>query len=104
MWTSARAKLLLMLSNIGLSVVVAGINNDLALLALGVPAAVLLMCAGLRYLYIEWKNVFPFNPIAKSLAIMLLLIVTLVQLSFGLRYSLIVWPHSLGTKANSVIK
>lgn len=104
MWTSARTKLLLLLSNIGFSILVAGLNNDLAMLALGVPAAVLLMCAGLRYLYIEWKNVFPLNPIAKSFAIVLLLIVTLVQLSFGIRYSLIVWPHSLGTKANSVIK
>jgi hypothetical protein len=87
-----------------LGVLLAGINNNLAFLALGLPAAAILATAGLRYLYIEWRTIFPRNPLAKNFALTLLALVTLTQVYYGLHYSLVAWPNSQAVKHAYVLK
>ncbi len=87
-----------------LAVTAAAINNNLVYLALGLPAIGLLAAAGLRYLYIEWRNIFPRNPVPKTFALILIAAVTLSQLYFGIRYSLVAWPQSVATRTTYVLK
>lgn len=84
--------------------VAAGLNNNISLLLLGLPAAGLLFTTGLRYLYVEWRGVFPRNPAAKYLAIVLIVVIGAVQLLFGARYALVAWPHNVVTRETYVIK
>jgi hypothetical protein len=100
----ARAKAATLVLAIGFAVVAAGINNDLNLLALALPAILVFSCAGLRYLYIEWRSIFPRNPVPKSFALLLILAVTLSQLYFGVRYALVAWPHSSATRSAYMLK
>jgi len=104
MWTAAKAKTIAFGLSVLLAVVLAAINDNIMFLLLGLPAIGILMAAGLRYLYIEWRSVFPRNPIPKSLAVALMSVLVGIQLAYGLSYSLIAWPHSPDTKAVYVLK
>jgi hypothetical protein len=100
----ARKKALVLFATIVFSVLAAGLNNDIRLLALGLPAIGLLIGAGLRYLYIEWKSVFPRNPVPQTLAIVLMAALVITHVFFGIKYALIAWPHAVATKTVRMIK
>lgn len=104
MWDAASRKAYVLGSNVLLAILLAGINNNPALLALGVPALAILMGAGLRYLYIEWRAVFPVNPVPKLLAASLIFVAVTAQVAYGLHYSLTAWPHTMETHNTYVIK
>jgi hypothetical protein len=87
-----------------LSVVLSGINNDPHLLLLGLPAAGVLIAAGLRLLYIEWRRVFPLNPFSYALAILLITLVVSAHLLYAVRYTLVAWPRTPETKVIYVLK
>ena len=102
---SARAKNIT-LALIGLllfSVLVSAINDNPHLLILGLPAMAIFIAAGLRYLYIEWRRVFPLNPFSYALAISLIILVVGAHLLYAGRYSLVAWPHSTETKTTYVL-
>lgn len=101
---AARTKAVLLALSVGFAVLAAGINNSLTLLAYGVPALGLLATAGSRYLYIEWRTIFPRNPVPKNFALVLIALVTAVQIYYGLRYSLAAWPNTISTKTVYVLK
>jgi hypothetical protein len=101
---AALAKTIGLIASILLATLLAGINNSVPFLALGLPAAIILATAGLRYLYIEWRTIFPRNPLAKNFALALLALVTLAQVYYGLHYSLIAWPNSQTVKHLYVLK
>ncbi|MBX4197586.1 glycosyltransferase family 39 protein [Candidatus Saccharibacteria bacterium] len=100
----AKSKAVTLALGIGFAVIAAGINNNLYLLALGLPAILIFASAGLRYLYIEWRSIFPRNPVPKSFALLLIATVTLSQLYFGIRYGLIAWPRNSATRSAYVLK
>jgi hypothetical protein len=104
LWTAARSKALGFALTLAYAIVLAGISNNLSFLLIGLPAAGIVMAAGLRYLYIEWRSIFPSNPIPKALAIVLMSALVATQLVYGLSYSLVAWPHSPDTKAVYVLK
>ena len=104
LWSAAKTKTLALAAGILLGILAAGLNNNLSLLALCIPALGIFITAGLRYLYIEWRGVFPRNPLAKNLALLLIGAVVVVNFIFGLRYSLIAWPHSMPTRSTYVLK
>ncbi len=104
MFVAARSKAAILVAAVLFSVLAAGINNNLRLLALGLPAIGIFMAAGLRYLYIEWRGIFPRNPIPKTLALILMIIVVSVQSVYGLSYGLIAWPQAPATKHDYVLK
>lgn len=104
MWTAAKAKTIIFGLSVLLAIILATINGNIMFLLLGLPVIGILMAAGLRYLYIEWRSVFPLNPIPKSLAVALMSVLVGIQLVYGLSYSLVAWPHSPDTKAVYVLK
>lgn len=104
MYRAARSKAYSLGALIIFAILAAGLNNNLALLALGLPAAAVLISTGLRFLYVEWRSVFPSNPIPKSLAILLMTALVVAQLTYGLRYSLAAWPQSPQTRQVYVLK
>jgi 4-amino-4-deoxy-L-arabinose transferase-like glycosyltransferase len=104
MYSAARFKFFALFASIVLGVILAGVNNNIGLLALSLPAALIFITTGLRYLYIEWRSVFPHNPLAKALALSLMSGVVIVNLLFGLRYSLLAWPHAASASSTYVIK
>jgi succinate dehydrogenase/fumarate reductase cytochrome b subunit len=59
---------------------------------------------GLRYLFIEWRRVFPRNPMAKYFAIALMFGLILIHVFFGIRYSLLAWPSSADTRQTYMLK
>ncbi|MEX0881520.1 MAG: glycosyltransferase family 39 protein [Candidatus Saccharimonadales bacterium] len=86
------------------SIIVSGLNDNAHLLILGLPAVAIFIAAGLRYLYIEWRRVFPLNPFARALAVSLLSLVVAVNLLYAGRYSLVAWQHTTETKSTYVLK
>ncbi|HVS79025.1 MAG TPA: glycosyltransferase family 39 protein [Candidatus Saccharimonadales bacterium] len=104
MQSAARVKAIALGLSILFAVAAAGINDNFALLALGLPAVCVFTAAGLRYLYIEWRSIFPRNPVPKTFALALIAALTLSQVYFGLRYALVAWPHSPATRTVYVLK
>jgi hypothetical protein len=104
MYTAAKPKSYALGLSVIFAILAAGFNNNLTYLALGLPALGLFIGAGLRYLYIEWRSVFPSNPVPKTLAWLLITAVVASQLFFGLRYSLMAWPDSASTRSVYMLK
>jgi len=100
----ARSKLYLLLGMVVFGILAAGINRSLVLLTLAAPAIALSVAAGLRYLYMEWRSVFPKNPLPKYLALALIASLVAIHVFYGLRYSLIAWPNSAATRSTYVLK
>jgi 4-amino-4-deoxy-L-arabinose transferase-like glycosyltransferase len=102
--TAARNKAQALISAVLLAIILAGLNNDISYLALGVPALMIMAAGGLRYLYIEWRSIFPRNPVPKTFALVLIALVTASQLYFAGTYVLLAWPHSPQTHSRYVVK
>lgn len=100
----ARIEFYGLLSLIMVAILAYGLNRNLGILTLAFPAIGILMAAGLRYLYAEWKSVFPLNPLPKILALSLMVGVVLLNMMFGIRYSLAAWPNAETTKNTYVLK
>jgi hypothetical protein len=85
-------------------IIAAGINDNIIFLALGLPAFAIFISAGLRYLYIEWRTIFPRNPVPKTFALLLIAAVVFSQIYYGVMYSLVAWPHTAATRQVYVLK
>ena len=104
MWHRARIELIGLFALAAFGIVAAGLNQNLMLVSFALAAAGLIVAAGLRYLYIQWRQVFPRNPLPRALALILMTSLIGAQVVFGLRYSLIAWPHTLDTRHTYVLK
>ncbi|MBI2009032.1 glycosyltransferase family 39 protein [Candidatus Saccharibacteria bacterium] len=100
----ARPKMYLLVFIAAFGIITAGINRNLVFLTFALAAVAVALAAGLRYLYMEWKSVFPLNPIPKYMAIVLLSSLVLLHVSYGLRYSLVAWPNTTETRATFMLK
>jgi len=74
------------------------------LVFMALPALSMFIAAGLRYLYIEWKSIFPRNPLPRTLAVSLMVVLVAMQIFFGIRYALVAWPHTADTLSLYVLK
>lgn len=72
-------------------------NGYLPIIFMALPAISMFVAAGLRYLYIEWRTIFPRNPLPRVLAICLMVVLVSMQVFFGMRYALVAWPHTTDT-------
>lgn len=104
MWKRARAEAYGIFGLILLAILVYCLNQDISLLSLAIPSFGILMAAGLRYLYAEWRSVFPLNPLPKVLALVLIASLVALNMVFGVRYALAAWPNSVPTKTSYVLK
>ncbi len=89
---------------LGMVIVLSGLNQNWTILSLAVPFCVVAAAFGLAYLYNEWRLIFPHNPLAKAVALILIILLVGLQLVYSLRYSLIAWPHSAATRSSYVLK
>ncbi len=87
-----------------LGVLSSGISGNQNFLILSLVSFAIYICAGFRYLYIEWRAVFPLNPLPRALAIFLMSALVAVNVAYGVRYSLIAWPKTEATRAAYVLK
>ncbi len=104
LWSRARFKLIGMLVIMAIGVIGSGLTNNYSALLITLIVTCLLAAAGLRYLYIEWQGVFPRNPIPRGLAILLIALLGVASINYGLKYSLVAWPHTVSTKSVYVLK
>jgi hypothetical protein len=104
MWSRLRLELIGIILITLIITALAGINNNYALLGLALPFLAIVVGMGLRYLYIEWRHIFPLNPLAKGFAIALMSALVLIHVVFGIRYSLLAWPNTVATAHTYVVK
>lgn len=100
----ARSKLYVLSGIVVFGVLAAAVNRNLALLSIVLPAIATCVAAGLRYLYVQWRTVFPKNPLPKYLAMTLIGSLVAMHVIYGLRYALIAWPNSAATRSTYVLK
>jgi hypothetical protein len=104
MWNRLRRDFLWLAGSVILGCVLCALNNNVNILILTLPSVALICGMGLRYLFIEWRRVFPRNPMAKYFAIALMFCLILIHVFFGIRYSLLAWPSSAETRHTYVLK
>lgn len=104
MWANARKETYGLLTILLASIIFSGLNANLELLTLAILTICIFAAAGLRYLYVEWRGIFPRNPLPKALALSLMLLVIGAHLMLGIRYALIAWPRTPATHNLYVIK
>ncbi len=100
----ARREMYWLVAFVLLALALYGLNGLVAVLLIGVPSIIILVSAGMRYLYTEWRSVFPYNPLPRTLAILLLSAVCLQQLVFSVHYAHKVWPHTVQAKGSSMLR
>lgn len=104
LWVKARRQLIGLIGLLGFGILAAGINHNPLLITLGLPAIAILVAAGLRYLYLEWRSIFPHNPIPRVAAVFVMVALVSLHVVYGVRYSLIAWPHTVDTRQTYVLK
>ncbi len=92
----ARTKLLLGLATLG-SIVIA-VTNGAAPLTVLIPFVYVVVAVGADYLIGLWLNVFPRNPIARSLGIGLFSIVLAITCFYNIRSYFVAWPQASVTR------
>jgi succinate dehydrogenase/fumarate reductase cytochrome b subunit len=103
-WNKARKEIYGLISLILISVVLAALNKNVILLTLALPSILIFASAGLRYLYMRWRKIFPLNPLPRALAIILVIALVCAHMAYGIRYALIAWPHNPDTRNTYQIK
>lgn len=104
LWTRVPKLVYSALAVIVLVVVAAGINTNFSILALAVPVLAIAGTLGLRYLYVEWRGIFPTNPLPKTLALFFIGLVVGINMVYGVSYGLRAWPDSLVTRQAYMLK
>lgn len=104
LFVAARNKAVALGLGIVLAIILAALQEEISYLALAVPALAAAVTAGLRYLYIEWRGIFPRNPVPKTFAMILIAIVAAAQIYYGLDYSLRAWPNTPAVRQTYVLK
>jgi hypothetical protein len=104
LWNRIKYKTYFLMSTIAVGYITASINTNMLFLFISMPALIIFMTAGLRYLYAEWRNRFPNNPLPRTLAMVLLISLLTIQVMIGVRVALVAWPHTASTKDTYMIK
>jgi hypothetical protein len=104
MWSRLRRDFLWLAFTIILGCILSALYGNTDILILTLPSVALICGMGLRYLFVEWRQIFPRNPLAKSFAIGLMSALILIHVLYGIRYSLLAWPSSSETRQAYVLK
>lgn len=76
-----------------------GLSTNHQNLLVIIPFAYFLVTAGIAYLLREWAKVFPRNPLARSLSVVLMTVAVLLAANFQIYRYFIAWPKSPATRA-----
>lgn len=91
----ARAKLFVPVMVIGWGLVALGGAVSMSIL---VPFVYIIVAVGVGFMIDVWLNVFPRNPVAKTLGFALISAALLVSINFQLRSYFIAWPNTPETR------
>lgn len=94
-WQATRSQTLLLLS--AASLLLVGLGGAVSLSAL-VALAYIFVAAGIAYLLTDWLKVFPLNPLARALGILLVTVAVVLSCAYNLRSYFIAWPHNDATR------
>lgn len=67
-------------------------------LSLLVPLLYIAIATGVTYLLQEWLQVFPLNPLARGLGLVLVALAVVLACTYNLRAYFVAWPHNEITK------
>ena len=81
-----------------LALILASLGGNIQL-TMAAPLIYFFVAAGIYYLLNQWLSVFPRNPIAKRLAVGLIVFLVTVSCAFHLRSYFVAWSHNEHTKA-----
>lgn len=71
--------------------------NDAVTLTVIMPFIYLIAAAGLAYLVSQWFKVFPRNPIAHSIGLVVVCVVVAAACTYQLTHYFVGWPHAAAT-------
>lgn len=91
----ARAKLLA--ACVGIGAVLIAIQGPVSI-AILLPMIYILVAGGISLLLGQWLTVFPKNPFAKSIGILIITIAVSISCAYNLRAYFIAWPNNTDTK------
>lgn len=103
-WIRLRKQFFWLSASVLIILLFGALNNSFNLLIFTLPFVAFVCGMGLRYLFIEWRKVFPMNPLAKGFAIALMFSIIIIHIGYGVRYSLLAWPASDHVKQSYMIK
>lgn len=104
MRAKARAKLVGVLILCAVSTILVGLSGAHALNLLTLAGGSIVIAAGLRFLFLEWRSIFPLNPIPQALSVVLMCTLVGISAVYGFRYGLLAWPHTLSTTNAYMLK
>lgn len=88
----------MLLGSLVVSCLLVSLRGDVSLAVL-LPFVYLLVAGGLNFMIEQWFKVFPYNPLAKSMATVLIGVAVVVVTFFHLNSYFIAWPQAPETKA-----
>lgn len=94
-WRVGRARILLSFFLLGAILISLGGPVGLSLI---VPLLYICAATGVAYLLHQWLQVFPFNPIARTIGISLVVIAISLSCLYNLRAYFVAWPHNSVTQ------
>lgn len=95
-WQASRTRLLSGFFLVGAVLVALGGPVGLSLL---VPLLYVVAATGITYLVKEWLKVFPLNPLARGLGLVLVTAAVALACTYNLRAYFVAWPHDDTTAA-----
>lgn len=94
-WRVGRARILLSFFLVGAVLISLGGVVSLSLL---VPLLYICAATGVAYLLHQWLQIFPFNPIARTIGISLVVVAISLSCLYNLRAYFVAWPHNSVTQ------
>lgn len=76
----------------------------LSVFAVLIPIVFLIIANGIRYMLHEWFNVFPRNPLARSVGVGVITVAVALSVGYHLVTYFVAWPHDSATKSTFVQK
>lgn len=104
MWSRLRKQFYWLVSMLLAVILLEGVNGTYEVFLISLPIIAFICGMGLRYLFIEWRKVFPRNPLAKTFAIVLMFGIISMHVFYGFRYSLLAWPTTSSVRQIYVLK
>jgi len=104
MWVRLRKQFFWLNSCLLIIIILSALNHRLAILMMALPMIAFICGMGLRYLFVEWRQVFPKNPLAKGFAIFMMFGIISIHILYGIRYSLLAWPTTTEVRQSYVLK
>jgi hypothetical protein len=87
-----------------LGILLTALSGDYEFSLILLPFVYLIIATGIDTMLDGWRRVFPFNPLARSVAIIIMLVAVVISSNFQAWRYFVAWPHNDETKAVFTLK